>query len=91
LLPLFNIIWDVMPDWMHIIKNLMLQHFVQLVKGKRKLKEPQWVVTKKNATKAQAAADTRCVFVYYSIWFQHPLSASAFSFQFHTLRLPQDQ
>jgi hypothetical protein len=41
LLPLFNIVWDVMPDWMHIVKNLILAHFIKLVKGKRKLLRPE--------------------------------------------------
>ena len=78
LLPLFNIIWDVLPDWMHIIKNLMLPHFLKVVKGKRKLKQPQWVTTKANATPEQAAANIRCVLVYFSFRFQLLLSASGF-------------
>ena len=43
LLPMFNIVWDVLPDWMHIIKNLMLPHFIKVVKGKRKLKVPAYL------------------------------------------------
>jgi hypothetical protein len=43
LLPMFNIVWDVLPDWMHIIKNLMLPHFIKVVKGKRKLKMPEYI------------------------------------------------
>jgi hypothetical protein len=42
LLPMFDIVWDVLPDWMHIIKNLILPHFIKLVKGKRDLKVPQY-------------------------------------------------
>ncbi len=40
LLPMFNIVWDVLPDWMHIMKNLILPHFLKVVKGKRKLTRP---------------------------------------------------
>jgi hypothetical protein len=40
LYPMFDIVWDVMPDWMHIIKNLVLPHFIKVVKGERKLKPP---------------------------------------------------
>ena len=42
LYPLFDIVWDVMPDWMHIIKNLVLPHFIKVVKGKRRLKPPRY-------------------------------------------------
>ena len=42
LLPMFDIVWDVLPDWMHIIKNLILPHFIKLVKGKRDLIVPQY-------------------------------------------------
>jgi len=37
---MFDIVWDVLPDWMHIIKNLVLPHFIKVVKGERKLKMP---------------------------------------------------
>ena len=37
---MFDIVWDILPDWMHIIKNMMLQHFIKVVKGKRNLKVP---------------------------------------------------
>jgi hypothetical protein len=93
LLPLFNIVWDVMPDWMHIIKNLMLPHFLKVVKGKRKLKQPQWFTTPANATPAQAAATSRCacVLVCFSFRFQLLLSASGFSFGFCNRCLLQEQ
>jgi hypothetical protein len=42
LYPMFDIVWDIMPDWMHIIKNLVLPHFIKVVKGKRKLKMPAY-------------------------------------------------
>ena len=42
LYPLFDIVWDIMPDWMHIIKNLVLPHFIKVVKGKRRLKAPRY-------------------------------------------------
>ena len=42
LLPMFNIVWDVLPDWMHIMKNLVLPHFLKVVKGKRKLTQPSY-------------------------------------------------
>jgi hypothetical protein len=35
LLPQFNIIWDICPDMMHIVKNLMERVFVKLMGGKR--------------------------------------------------------
>ena len=42
ILPTFDIVWDILPDWMHchIIKNLILPHFIKVVKGKRDLKVP---------------------------------------------------
>ena len=40
LYPMFDIVWDVLPGWMHIIKNLVLPHFIKVVKGERKLKIP---------------------------------------------------
>ena len=42
LYPMFDIVWDILPDWMHIIKNLVLPHFIKVVKGKRKLKMPAY-------------------------------------------------
>ena len=84
-LQLFNIVWDIMPDWMHIIKNLMLPHFVKVVKGMRRLKPPQFVTTKANATPTQAAADQRCVLIYseseFGFRIQVPNSGSDFSFR----------
>ena len=59
LLPMFNIVWDIMPDWMHIIKNLMLGHFLKVVKGDRKLKHPHYSVPDSDATPAEIAAVTR--------------------------------
>jgi hypothetical protein len=58
LLPLFDIVWDVMPDWMHIIKNLVLPHFIKVVKGERKLKPPVYdqVPHAGSATTAEIAA-----------------------------------
>jgi hypothetical protein len=82
LLPMFNIIWDVMPDWMHIIKNLMLPHFIKVVKGKRKLKQPEWVTAKANATPAEAETRRRCVFAYFRFRFQLRLSDSEFRTRF---------
>jgi hypothetical protein len=55
-------VWDIMPDWMHIIKNLMLQHFIKVVKGKRGLKPPRYKkvpVQGGNVTKEQIAAIIR--------------------------------
>ncbi len=43
LLPMFNIVWDVTPDWMHIMKNLIMPHFLKVVKGKRKLTQPDYI------------------------------------------------
>ena len=40
---MFNIVWDVLPDWMHIMKNLVLPHFLKVVKGKRRLKPPEYI------------------------------------------------
>ena len=85
LVPMFNIIWDVMPDWMHIMKNLILPHFLKVVKGKRRLKQPQWVTTPRNATPEQAQANIRCVFVFFISRIQLPLSASAFRSGFRFL------
>jgi hypothetical protein len=59
LLPMFNIIWDIMPDWMHIIKNLMLPHFIKVVKGKRKLMHPHYRATPADSTRAERAEVTR--------------------------------
>jgi hypothetical protein len=42
LYPMFDIVWDVLPDWMHIIKNMVLTHFIKVVKGERKLKMPHY-------------------------------------------------
>ena len=59
LLPMFNIVWDVMPDWMHIIKNLMLGHFIKVIKGDRKLKPLHYSFPADGATPAEIAAVTR--------------------------------
>jgi hypothetical protein len=59
LLPMFNIIWDVMPDWMHIIKNLMLGHFIKVIKGERKLIPPDYAVAADEATRPERAEVTR--------------------------------
>jgi hypothetical protein len=58
LYPMFDIVWDVMPDWMHIIKNLVLPHFIKVVKGERKLKPPVYdqVPHAGSATTAEIAA-----------------------------------
>lgn len=58
-IPLFNIIWDVMPDWMHIIKNLILNHFIKVAKGKRRLTMPKYKRAAVDATPAQVAAVQR--------------------------------
>jgi hypothetical protein len=55
LLPMFNIVWDVMPDWMHIIKNLMLGHFIKVVKGERKLTTPHYASTSDDAPRTESA------------------------------------
>ena len=59
--PKFDIVWDVMPDWMHIIKNLVLPHFLKVVKGKRKLKVPAYkaVPGSSEATRAEIASVLR--------------------------------
>ena len=60
LLPMFNIVWDIMPDWMHVIKNLMLGHFLKVVKGDRTLKHPHYyAVPDSDATPAEIAAVKR--------------------------------
>jgi hypothetical protein len=62
LVPLFNIVLDIMPDWMHIIKNLILPHFIKLVKGHRRLKSAGYktVPSGPNATPEHIAAVLRC-------------------------------
>ena len=62
LLPLFNIVWDVLPDWMHIVKNVMLGHFVKVVKGKRRLIPPMYFKTPgPEASRARQRAVKRSV------------------------------
>jgi hypothetical protein len=39
--PLFNLVWDVCMDFMHIVKVLMSGHLFPLLKGQRSLKAPQ--------------------------------------------------
>jgi hypothetical protein len=58
LYPMFDIVWDVMPDWMHIIKNLILPHLIKVVKGDRMLKPPVYnqVPAAGSATTAKIAA-----------------------------------
>jgi hypothetical protein len=58
LYPMFDIVWDFMPDWMHIIKNLILPHFIKVVKGDRMLKPPAYkqVPVAGSATTAKIAA-----------------------------------
>jgi hypothetical protein len=58
---MFDIVWDVLPDWMHIIKNLMLPHFIKVVKGDRRLKPPNYtkIPASNDATAAQIAAVIR--------------------------------
>jgi len=57
---MFNIVWDIMPDWMHVIKNLMLGHFLKVVKGDRTLKHPHYyAVPDSDATPAEIAAVKR--------------------------------
>jgi hypothetical protein len=40
-IPLFDMVWDVCMDFMHIVKVLVSGHLLPLLKGKRKLKDPQ--------------------------------------------------
>ena len=58
--PLFDIIWDILPDLMHIIEGLQKTHILPLLKRKRKPKVPKplkkrKVQTPKDAQKREAA------------------------------------
>ena len=41
LVPLFDLVWDVCMDFMHIVKVLVAGHLLPLLKGKRGLTPPQ--------------------------------------------------
>jgi hypothetical protein len=41
LVPLFNLVWDVCMDFMHIVKVLIAGHLIPLLKSKRSLMPPQ--------------------------------------------------
>lgn len=55
--PLFNLVWDVCMDFMHIVKVLMSGHLLPLLKGKRSLKAPQ---VKENLAGDREVARSRC-------------------------------
>ena len=41
LVPLFNLVWEVCMDFMHIVKVLLVGHLIALLKSKRSLQPPQ--------------------------------------------------
>ena len=44
-LSLFDVVWDIVPDMMHIIKGLIEKYVVNTMKGKRNVKPPKPLVT----------------------------------------------
>jgi hypothetical protein len=58
-LPLFDIIWDICPDMMHIIKNMFERFFISLPDGERIPKAPKKTFKPPRANEAGYAAKLR--------------------------------
>ena len=52
-LPLFDLVWDILPDMMHIMSGIWKRHIFELLKGGR---APSAVKARKKNTAAQNAA-----------------------------------
>jgi hypothetical protein len=55
-LPLFSLIWDFLPDWMHIIKGLIGRHLLYLFRGDRNPSKPRPLVERDADSREQKAA-----------------------------------